>query len=279
MLTTTLTAMRHPVSRAVEGLTAAGVRASRTTSSAQEVCDMIGIPFPQGADASEYQFSHKQFKQGQRVTVSGQPFDMLYVVYSGFLKTVLVDESGIEQVIAFPMKGDLLGVDAIHGNVYTSEVVALSNCELICIPFIKLAELGRRVEGLEVSIYGAMSRELVREHSLVSQLGLLSAEARVARFIVNMSQRFADMGYSNKQFNLRMTRQEIGSYLGVSLETVSRTLSTFNSLGLISVEQRSVTVHDLATLKSMRRLPASSSRSKQLAARKAEAAEAAKAAE
>jgi CRP/FNR family transcriptional regulator len=103
---------------------------------------------------------------------------------------------------------------------------------------------------------------------MVSMLGALSAEARVARFLVSLSERYAEMGYSSKLFNLRMTRHEIGSYLGLTLETVSRTLSAFNEIGLITVDQRSIGIKDPDALKTLRRLPPSSSRAKQGAARK-----------
>src|SRR6476620_25789 len=104
---------------------------------------------------------------------------------------------------------------------------------------------------------------------MVSMLGALSAEARVARFLVSLSERYADMGYSSKLFNLRMTRHEIGSYLGLTLETVTRTLSAFNEIGLITVDQRSIGICDVESLRTLRRLPPSTTRNRQAAGRKA----------
>ena len=101
---------------------------------------------------------------------------------------------------------------------------------------------------LENVMYGVMSRELVREQAMIGMLGALSAEARVARFLVSLADRFAAMGYSSKLFNLRMTRHEIGSYLGLTLETVSRTLSAFNEIGLITVDQRTIGIKDAEAL-------------------------------
>jgi CRP/FNR family transcriptional regulator len=213
-------------------------------------------------------FQHIQFKTGQRIYTIGQPFDSLYIVHSGFLKTVLIDEFGNEQVLSFPMRGDMLGVDGIHARRYASEAVALSNCDVILVPFRKLTALGRMHPELEPAMYGVMSRELVREQLMVSMLGALSAEARVARFLISLAERFADMGYSSKFFNLRMTRHEIGSYLGLTLETVSRTLSAFNEIGLINVDQRSIGINDPDALKTLRRLPPSSMRAKAGAGRK-----------
>ncbi len=244
-------------------------RQGKLWSNLKELCDVLRIQAAAIHTEEELLFQHVQFKTGQRVHTIGQPFDTLYIVHSGFLKTVLIDEFGNEQVLSFPMKGDLFGVDGIHTKRYASEAVALSNCDLILLPFKKLTQLGRAHAEFEHAMYSVMSRELVREQSMVSMLGALSAEARVARFLVNLSERYAEMGYSSKLFNLRMTRHEIGSYLGLTLETVSRTLSAFNEIGLISVDQRSIGIKDIEALRTLRRLPPSSNRARQLAARKA----------
>lgn len=253
-------------------------RQGKLWSNLKELCDLLRIPAATAVADEEFLFQHVQFKTGQRIHTIGQPFDTLYIVHSGFLKTVLIDEFGNEQVLSFPMKGDLFGVDGIHTRRYASEAVALSNCDLILLPFKKFTALGRAHVELEHAMYSVMSRELVREQSMVSMLGALSAEARVARFLVSLSERFAEMGYSSKLFNLRMTRHEIGSYLGLTLETVSRTLSAFNEIGLITVDQRSIGIKDVEALKTLRRLPPSSSRAKQVAAKKAKQAAAAVAA-
>jgi CRP/FNR family transcriptional regulator len=248
-------------------------RQGKLWSNLKEVCDLLHIPSAASIMDEELLFQHVQFKTGQRVHTIGQAFDTLYIVNSGFLKTVLIDEFGNEQVLSFPMKGDMLGVDGIHTKHYSSEAVALSDCDLILLPFKKLTALGRVHVELEHAMYGVMSRELVREQTMVGMLGALSAEARVARFLVSLSERFSQMGYSSKIFNLRMTRHEIGSYLGLTLETVSRTLSAFNEIGLISVDQRTIGIKDPDALKTLRRLPPSRSRTKQAAANKLKSAQ------
>ncbi len=251
-------------------------RPGKLWSNLRELCELLRIPTTSLPLEDDAPFQHVQFKTGQRIHTIGQPFDTLYVVHSGFLKTVLIDEYGNEQVLSFPMKGDLFGVDGIHTRRHASEAVALSNCDLILLPFKKLTALGRTYPEFEHAMYSVMSRELVREQNMVSMLGALSAEARVARFLVSLSERYSEMGYSSKLFNLRMTRHEIGSYLGLTLETVSRTLSAFNEIGLISVDQRSIGIKDIDALKTLRRLPPSSSRARQLlAARKLKGAHAA----
>lgn len=268
MLTTQTQDLRSsslPAAARTGQISNAALRHGKLWSNLKDVCDLLRIPVSPAGD--EVQFQHVQYKSGQRIHTIGQSFDMLYIVYSGFLKSVIIDESGNEQVLGFPMKGDLFGMDGIYGKQYSTEAVALSNCEIILLPFKTFMALGRSQPELEAALYGVMSRELVREQSLIGALGSLSAEARVARFLVSLSDRFSAMGYSGRQFNLRMTRQEIGNYLGLTLETVSRTLSAFNTIGLISVDQRAIVLHDIPALKTLRRLPPSRVRARQESAR------------
>ena len=231
-------------------------------SNLRQVCELLAIPAPATADDEDSLFQHVRFKSGQRIHRIGQNFDTLYIVNSGFLKTIHIDEYGNEQVLSFPMKGDLLGIDGIHKQHYASEAIALSDCDMILIPYKTFAALGRAHAELEHAMFSVMSREIVREQAMISMLSALSAEAKVARFLTNLGERFSAMGYSGRSFNLRMTRQEIGSYLGLTLETVSRTLSALNELGMISVEQREINLIDPNALKILRRLPPAKARIK-----------------
>lgn len=231
-------------------------------SNLQSVCELLRIPAPTASSEEEVLFQHVRFKAGQRVHTIGQSFETLYVVNSGFLKTVLIDEYGNEQVLCFPMKGDLLGIDGIHTQRHASEAVALTDCDVILLPYKTFTALGRTYAELEQAMFSVMSRELIREQIMIGMLSALSAEAKVARFLTNLGERFSELGYSGKVFNLRMTRHEIGSYLGLTLETVSRTLSAFNEMGLISVEQRQIDLLDPLALKTLRRLPPAKSRGK-----------------
>ena len=229
-------------------------------SNLRDVCALLHIPCTDSISRKEILFQHVQYKTGQRVHLIGQTFDSFCIVNSGFLKTVAIDEFGNEQVLSFPMKGDVLGVDSICTKRFSSDAVALSDCNLILLPFKTMADLGHADPELEHSIYGVMSRELRRKEALVTILGAPNAEAKVARFLVSLAARYAEIGYSATVFNLRMTRQEIGSYLGLSLETVSRTLSALDDIGLISVNQRAITIHDREMLRALRRIPPSRSR-------------------
>lgn len=258
---TTLTPAHH-VSHAAPSTDNTWRHQGSLWSNLRQVCELLSIPAPATADDEDHLFQHVRFKSGQRIHRIGQNFDTLYIVNSGFLKTIHIDEYGNEQVLSFPMKGDLLGIDGIHKQHYASEAVALSDCDMILIPYKIFAALGRTHAELEHALFSVMSREIVREQAMISMLSALSAEAKVARFLTNLGERFSLMGYSGRSFNLRMTRQEIGSYLGLTLETVSRTLSALNELGMISVEQREINLIDPTALKTLRRLPPAKARIK-----------------
>lgn len=224
-------------------------------STLDEICALLRVPTSSPASARVL-FQRVQCRTGQRIHRIGQAFDTLHVVNAGFLKTAVVDAAGNEQVLCFPMKGDMIGMDAIHGHTHTSETRALSDCDLVLLPFARLNNLSRVTPDVEHLMVHMMSRELALRQVLIGMLGTPSAEARVARFLIDLSDRYAAMGYSSTAFNLRMTRQEIGSYLGLTLETVSRTISLLNESGLISVHHRSIGIIDVQALRALRRLDA-----------------------
>jgi CRP/FNR family transcriptional regulator, anaerobic regulatory protein len=227
---------------------------SSAQSSLADICTLLGIA---NVDVdSDVQFQHKRVTPGRWVFGSGQKFDYVYIVLSGFLKTLLLDEEGNEQILSFALKGDLLGIDGLHSGAYPSQAVALTDSELIVIPFSDLTKLAHQYSAIETWLYRAMSREMALEHTVVGILGTLGAEVRVARFLVSLSTRFGALGYSPTQFNLNMTRQEIGSYLGLTLETVSRALSALNDAGLIRINQRAVTLKDIESLRALKKLSA-----------------------
>ena len=233
---------------------------SKIWSNIYEVCEILHLSCENLESEAKPTFQHLQFKTGHRIHAIGQAFDTLYVVNSGFLKTVLLDDFGNEQVLSFPMRGDILGVDSIHTKFYSSEAVALSDCNLILVPFNALVELGRRKIEYEKIIYDVLSRELFRKQALVSLLCAPKADAKVARFLIYLSEKFHEMGYSRSAFSLRMTRQEIGSYLGLSLETVSRAMSTLKEVGVIGVNQRSIRINESDVFKLILSLPAQRAR-------------------
>jgi CRP/FNR family transcriptional regulator len=193
-------------------------------------------------------FRRRRFKAGQSVLCMGQPFDGLYVVRLGALKTSMTHLDGGEHVLAFPMKGDLLGFDGICKNQYLAEVVALTDCDLIKLPSAELFSQGRGCNDIERMAYWAISREIVQEQTAYALSHSAKSEARVARFLRIQSERFAAMGYSPRRFTLPMTRRDIGNHLDVTLETVSRAFSALDHLGIIAVDRREVEILSLDAL-------------------------------
>jgi CRP/FNR family transcriptional regulator, anaerobic regulatory protein len=199
--------------------------------------------------ANRLSFHRSRLRRGQSLYRTDDRFTSLYALRSGFFKfTVLLQDGRREQVTGFSMTGELLGVDGIATERHPCNAIALEDSEVCAIPFAALQRLAHEIPSLQRQLHKTMSREIVREHGMLLLLGRMNADERLATFLLNLSQRFAEHGCSSSEFNMRMTREEIGSYLGLSLETVSRTLSKFQEEGLLSVQQKTIYLLDNAGL-------------------------------
>lgn len=217
--------------------------------SVRDLTRLLHIDCPDDAWLARTAFALRRVHEGDALVHAGDKFHSLYVVRSGCFKTVYTDFSGSEQVLAFPMCGELMGADGIDSGHYSSTAVSLDTSEVVIVPLASLARLVYECPSLEALLYRVLSRELVRVQNMAWTLGTLGAEGRVAAFLLNQSARLGALGYSRCSFNLRMTRQEIGSYLGLKLETVSRALSALNTAGIIQVHQRCIDIVDAAALR------------------------------
>ncbi len=188
-------------------------------------------------------------QRGEYLFRSGEGFRSLYAVRTGFFKTQVQHRDGREQVTGFQMPGEIIGLDAISAECHTSDAVALESGEICEIPYDRLEALSREMPILQRYLHKLMSREIVRKHALMMLLGSMRAEERMAAFLLNLSQRFDALGQSPTALYLRMTRQEIGNYLGLKLETVSRTLSQFQEHGMLSVRLREIEIMDMLRLR------------------------------
>jgi CRP/FNR family transcriptional regulator len=186
--------------------------------------------------------------KGESVYRAGEPFSALYAIRLGSCKTTLLSDDGREQIAGYHMIGDVIGMDGIGTGQHGCQAVALEDSEYCVLPFDELESLGRRVAPLQRNLHRFLSREIARNHGVMLQLGSMRAEERLAAFLVNLSQRYSARGYSSTEFVLRMTREEIGSYLGLKLETVSRLFSRFQQEGLLRVRGRAVKLLDLGAL-------------------------------
>jgi CRP/FNR family transcriptional regulator len=208
----------------------------------RELCLPVGMSLAELEKVEELVATRRKIRRGETLFRAGDRFDALYAVRLGFLKSTVVSADGREQVTGFHMAGELVGLDGISNETHSCDTVALEDTEVCVIPYQRLEEVATAVPVLRHHFHKVMSREIVREHGVMLLLGSMHAEERLAAFLLNLSQRFEARGYSRTEFVLRMTRAEIGSFLGLKLETVSRVLSRFAQDGLIEVNQKHVRI-------------------------------------
>ena len=184
----------------------------------------------------------------QPLFLAGQDRGALYYVHAGCLKTRVISADGRERVTGFPMRGDILGLEALDLGTYACDAIALDVGEAWELP---CRHLDDAPQAMQVYLTRCLARELRRDWSWMLDLSTLSADARVARFLSDLSERLAALGYSAHQVVLRMTRAEIGSFLGLTLETVTRALGRLQARGLVSVDGRALELVDPAALRSL----------------------------
>lgn len=215
-----------------------------SSCSLRELCLPVGMSDEQLLKLDSLVSTRRSVQRGDTLFRSGEGFQSLYAVRTGFFKTCVASEDGRDQVTGFQMAGELLGLDGIGTERHTCDAVALEDSQVCIIPYHQLEDLSREVSDLQRQFHRIMSREIVRDHGVMLLLGSMRAEERLAAFLLNLTQRLQSRGFSASELILRMTREEIGSYLGLKLETVSRTFSKFQDDGLLEVKQRQVRIVD-----------------------------------
>jgi CRP/FNR family transcriptional regulator len=219
-----------------------------STCHLKDICLPCGLPGNDVERLDGLHFGRRRVKAGENLYREGDAFQFVYAVRSGTFKTVLTLRDGREQVTGFSMAGEVMGFDGLAQGKHASAAQALEDAQVCAIPYAHLNELAAGNAGMQNIVGRLMSREIVREHGLMMLLGSMSAEERLAAFLLNLSQRMKARGYSPSEFHLRMSRAEIGSYLGMKLETVSRTFSGLQQQGILEVDKRHIHVLDLERL-------------------------------
>jgi len=226
-----------------------GFKVACSSCNLRELCLPIGLSKPDLERLDGMVALRKSVPRGRALFRGGEPFRSLYAVRTGFFKTCVTSPDGRDQVTGFQMAGELLGLDGIGTERHHCDAVALEDSQVCVIPFAELEELSREFTDLQRQFHKIMSREIVRDQGVMLLLGGMRAEERLAGFLLNLTQRLKARGFSSSELLLRMTREEIGSYLGLKLETVSRTFSRFQEDGLLEVKQRAIRILDEDSLR------------------------------
>ena len=222
-----------------------------STCSLRELCLPVGLMPNEFEQLDAVIRQSRRLKKGEYLFRAGEPLSSLYAIRTGFFKTTVASQDGRDQVTGFFMSGELIGMDGICSHVHSCDAVALEDSEVCELSFAHMENLGQRIPSLQTHFFRLMSREIVRDQGVMLLLGNMRAEERLAAFLLNLSNRLYSRGFAANDFILRMSREEIGSYLGLKLETVSRTLSKFHHEGLILVEHKHIQILEPQALKKM----------------------------
>lgn len=226
------------------------VREKCTTCSVAALCLPGGLSHDDLRPLESLFLTTRRIREGEAVYDDGDPFRFIYAVRNGTCKTTLARLDGREQVTGFHMAGDVMGLEGLAHGTHRTSATALEDGEICLIPYQRLAAATVATPGARDLVRHLMGQEMARDHSMMVVLGLTQAGERLAAFLLNLSERHASRGYSPREFHLRMSRGDIASFLGVKLETISRTFSAFQKRGFLEVSGRHVRITDLEGLKS-----------------------------
>ncbi len=225
------------------------LRTHCTNCSVRELCLPTGLDEDEVDKLVEILGSRLKLKKGEVLFRNGAAFTALFAIRLGSFKTTVLSQDGREQVAGYHLQGDVIGLDGLSTDKHGCEAIALEDSEACVIPFDKLEDLSRTIPGVQHNLNRIVGGEISADHRVMLLLGSMRAEERLAAFLLSLSERYKRRGYSSTEFVLRMTREEIGSYLGLKLETVSRLFSRFQEEGLLQVQGRAVKIVDLPSLK------------------------------
>ncbi|MCW8917197.1 MAG: fumarate/nitrate reduction transcriptional regulator Fnr [Gammaproteobacteria bacterium] len=217
-------------------------------------CNLFQLCLPVGMGSDELEEldsiikRRRPLKRGEHLFHVGTPFHAIYAVRSGSIRTYAPTEDGHEQVTGFRLPGELLGLEAIHLKQHPCAAMAMETTSLCEIPFERLEELCLRLPGLQHQLLTVMSKELLQDQSLLMLLGKKSAEERLAALLLSLSERYQRRGFSPTDFHLSMSRNDIGNYLGMAVETVSRVFSRFQEDALLIVQRKHICILNLPQL-------------------------------
>jgi CRP/FNR family transcriptional regulator len=225
------------------------LKAACANCSVLELCLPIGLTDQEVERLDTLIIQRVKVKKGAALYRTGDSLRSLYAVRIGSFKTTVLSLDGREQVTGFQIPGEMLGLDAISEEQHTCNAFALEDSEVCPIHFAQLEKLSRELPTLQHNLNKLLSREIVRDHDMLMLMGKMNSDERLAAFLLNLSQRLSLRGYSSREFVLKMRREEIGSYLGLRLETICRGIAHLRDQSLVEISGRNVTILDMDRLK------------------------------
>ena len=219
-----------------------------------EDCSLYSLCLPLGlhsndiAQLEEIIKRSQSYKRGQPLFIANNKFSSLYVVRSGSFKTTISTNNGRDQVTGFYFPGEFIGLDAIHQESYESTAKALESSSVCELPFDRLQDLGKEMPQLQVQLLTRVSKELAGDKGLMLLLGKKTAEEKLATFLLLLSKRFNERGFSASDFQLSMSRGDIANHLGLAVETISRILSRFQEDGLVTITGKAISLRNMEKL-------------------------------
>lgn len=218
------------------------IKASCADCSLKGLCLPIAVELDDIDRLNEIIQRSRPLHAGDHLYRSGDAFKSIYAVRSGSIKTYLVDEDGIEQVTGFFLPGEVLGFDGVGGHAHGCNVVALETSSVCEIPFERLEELSLQIPTLQHHLFQLMGKQIESDHQMMLTLSKKNAEGRIATLLLSLSQRYARRNLSATAMRLPMSRMDMGNFLGLTIETVSRTLSRLHKEDIISVDGREIVI-------------------------------------
>lgn len=219
--------------------------------SLRELCLPLGLTEDDVSDLTSIIKRTRSLKKNEYLYRIGDKLQSLYAIKSGSVKSLELAQDGFVQITGFHLPGELLGVDAICDERHPCDAVALEAVQVCEIPLDNLESLAREIPGLQKQLLRIMSKEIVKEQGQLMMLGKMTADARLATCLLSLSGRFKVLGLPADQFRLSMSRQDLGDYLGLALETVSRLFSRFQESGLIKADGRQIQILNVTELQAL----------------------------
>jgi len=229
----------------------------RSVKTACGTCSLVQLCLPLGIGKDDMELLNSIIKRRRPISRNGNVFCLgdnfhaLFAIRSGSVKTYTITEDGSEQITGFHLPGEIIGLDAISSGYHPCGAKALETTSVCEIPFERLEELAETIPGLGRQLLRIMSREIQSDEELLTLLGKKSAEERLATLLLSLAQRYGERGFSFKEFHLSMSRNDIGNYLGLAVETVSRLFSRFQQQNLIVVHNKHICIEHLGHLQAI----------------------------